>query len=72
MISFKFNQDARKNFTPSNKIIEYAKQNGFNFYRTHFGTLVVDIKDHSYRYNSYTIHPNENNTETVEIFLELF
>lgn len=30
MISFKFIQAENKNFTPANKIIEYAKKNGLN------------------------------------------
>ena len=72
MISFKFTQGKGKNFTPANKIIEYAKKNGFNYYRTGFGTLVIDINSNSYKYNSYTITPNNNGTETIEIFLELF
>ena len=72
MISFKFIQDKNKNFTPSNKIFDYAKENNLNCYRTQFGTQVLEVNGNDYTYGYYTITPNEDNTETVEIFLALF
>ena len=72
MISFKFTQDQKTNFTPSEKIFQYAKKNNLNCYRTQFGRQVLEVAGNDYTYNYYTITPNNDNTETVEIFLALF
>lgn len=71
MISFKFIQAENKNFTPANKIIEYAKKNGLNWSRAALGTLFLEVSGNDYTYNHYEIHSNGDGTETVEIFLAL-
>lgn len=71
MISFKFTEDERANFTPSTKIIQYAKKNGLTCYRSMFGTLFLEVDGRSYNYHHYQITSNGDGTETVEIFLSL-
>ena len=71
MISFKFTQDERKNFTPAQKIFQYAKENGLNCYNTQFGTQILEMNGNDYTYHHYTITNNGNGTETIEIFLAI-
>lgn len=71
MISFKFIEDIRTNFTPSTKIIQYAKANALKCFRTHFGSLILEYEGRDYSFDHYTITDNGNGTETVEIFLAL-
>jgi hypothetical protein len=72
MISFKFIEKITANFTPSTKIFQYAKKNGFNCYRTQYGTQVLETPEGTYTYDHYTLTDNGDGTETVEIFLRLF
>lgn len=73
MISFRFNHKVGTNFTPSEKIIEYAKRNGLELIFTLSKTLLL-YNNRTYEYNHYTIYDfpdNPEGIETVEIFLSL-
>lgn len=71
MISFKFTEKTTANFTPSTKIIQYAKKNNLNCYRSYFGSLFLEVGGKTYSYHHYQITDNGDGTETVEIFLGL-
>lgn len=73
MISFRFNKKVGANFTPSEKIIEYAKKSGLELIFTLSKTLLL-YNNQTYEYNHYTIYDfpdNPEGIETVEIFLSL-
>lgn len=64
-----FNPDCR-NFTPSTKIDEYAKENGYKVIYTHLQGHYIEKNGNGYKYDHYTIQPTEGG-ENVTISLAL-
>lgn len=69
MISIRFTQKARKNFTPAWKITDFCNANGIKYF-DRFGTTYICYCGGFYTYDHYTITP-AGDLEHVEIFLKL-
>lgn len=69
LISFTFMQPAGKNFTPSAKIHEYAKQHHLETSHRYFG-VYIKILGIEYTYHHYQIDQLPDGTENVTIYLQ--
>lgn len=67
MISFTFEQEKGRNFTPAWKIWDWCKENNLEWFN-YYGDTKVEYKNMIYSYDHYTITPTADG-ERVEIFL---
>lgn len=70
MLEFTFFNPNGGNFTPSTKIDEYAKKNGYKIIRTHLQGHYIEKNGNGYTYDHYTIEPTAGG-ENVTLFLAL-
>jgi hypothetical protein len=71
MFYFTFVENEKQNFTPHDKIKEYAKENNLYCTTTNLGTQILEVNCRYYTYDHYEIFPLGNNMENVTIFLKL-
>lgn len=66
---FEFVQEKGKNFTPSTKIIEFAKKHHLEYFNRYGKTILCFISGEC-KYSHYEIKEIGNNMEKVTIYLE--
>ena len=69
MISFTFSKDKKSGFIPTLKITNYCSKNGLEYF-SRYGTTYVNYQCGVYTYSHYTITPETENQERVEIYLK--